>query len=117
MRTLLIAFVATAAVWAGFAGPAQAHWPPGPAPLPGGPRPRPPIHYPGYPGYPGPIYPPPRPRPPAVEIRYTVHYRPAPYAGWRVYGSYSSHARAAAAARRLEARGYETDVVVTYGRR
>ncbi len=52
-----------------------------------------------------------------MQLRYAVHYRPAPTAGWRVYGTYSSHARAAAAARYLEARGYETDVVVTYGRR
>jgi hypothetical protein len=88
--------------------------PPGGYPgWPGYPRPRPPYYPP--PHYP-PYYPPPRPRPPAVQIQYAVYYRPAPHAGWRVYGHYYSHARAAQTAARLERLGYQTDVVVTYRR-
>jgi hypothetical protein len=121
--------LAAVAVALTFAGSASADTPVRTAPVTGSHLTLPPgVHpdWPGYPPYPRPpyyppphyppYYPPPRPRPPAVQIQYTVKYRPGPYAHWRVYGRFSSHASASRAAARLERRGYQTDIVVTYGR-
>jgi hypothetical protein len=127
VRTTLFT-LAAAAIALASAGSVRADTPGRSAPVAGSHLTLPPGTHPGWPGYPWPrppyypppqyppYYPPPRPRPPAVQIQYTVHYRPGPYSPWRVYGRYASHARAQRAADRLERQGYRTDIVVTYGR-
>jgi hypothetical protein len=131
MRELIAACVVVAAVGWAAAGPGSVVVTPRPGPGAG--LTLPPHVHPGWPGWPIypphpgprlPIYPPyprppfppyhPGPRPPEVRLTYTVQYRPGPYASWRVYARYTSAAQAQAAAARLRAFGYQTDVVVTY---
>ena len=119
--TLLTGAVATTSAQAQFGSPLRPSMPGTPAlTLPPGVRPvptTPPSFYP-QPGIaPGGCYPPPRPYPqPVIDIDYKVMYRTCSRSPWQYYGKAETLREARYIERRLEALGYQVELVERFDR-